>query len=100
MVCWQGIENVYLGSYGSISGTGLYALVDIVDSDLAEKLRAEIRKSVSLSELIEAPFEQEIFSTDGGKDRIQAVIDALEAQGETMVDVNEALGLETLNTSV
>ena len=96
----QGIENVYLGSYGSISGTGLYALVDIVDSDLAEKLRAEIRKSVSLSELIEAPFEEEIFSTDGGQDRIKAVIDALEAQGDTMVDVAAALGLETLDTSV
>ena len=93
----MGIQNVYLGTYGSISGTGIYDVVAELDHDLANKLRAQIIESVRLSGIIRSPFEAEI--TDGtstapgpGRKRIQAVVTSLESQGALIGQVGTLLG--------
>ncbi len=88
-----GIQNVYLGRYGSVSGKGLTDLVADLDPDLDRKLRDQLEASVAAIEAIPAPFDQAIIHN---REQVQAAIDALRAQTQTIVEVATLLGL-TLN---
>jgi len=96
----QGIENVYLGSYGNIKGPGVYDLLMIRNPELAASLRDNIRSSVSLSQLVKAPFEAEIFSNDGGIARLEAVIKSLTDQGTTIAEAASEFGFSIDPTDI
>ncbi len=87
----QGIANVYLGQYGSINGTGVYDVLLLRNVELAEALRVNVLASVTLSEAIQIPFEEELFSTDG-EARLEAVITSLESQGASTAEAASVFG--------
>jgi len=88
-----GIQNVYLGSYGDVSGRGLTDLVSTLDPDLDAKMRTALTDSVAAISAIPAPFDQAIIHNRG---EVQAAIDALRVQTKVIVEVATLLGL-TLN---
>jgi len=89
-----GIQNVYLGTYGSVDGPAIYDLVAARDQALADRLRDEIAASVAAAEAIPAPFDQAILND---ADAVQATIDALRVQADTIV---EAAALFEINLAL
>ena len=88
-----GIQNVYLGRYGAIAGPGLSELVAPLDPELDKAMRDRLEAAVAAIEAIPPPFDQALIHH---RDEVQAAIDALRAQTETIVDVATLLGI-TLN---
>ncbi|HEX5746219.1 MAG TPA: imelysin family protein [Archangium sp.] len=93
-----GIQNVYLGRYGTVDGKGLDELVAAVDPKLDEEMKQRLQASLDAIQAIPGPFDQAILGADnaGGRQKVKTAIDALKAQTETLVDVATALGI-TLN---
>lgn len=92
-----GIENVYLGRFGSNDGPGLDDLVKKVDPALDEQMKADLTAAIEAIEAIPTPFDQAIQdSPPGARDKIQAAMDALQKLTDTTVDVATALEV-TLN---
>ena len=91
-----GIQNVYLGTYGSDTGTGLDKLVASVDPALDAKMKTQIATVVANIEAIPAPFDQAILGadTDDGRVKIKAAIDALITLAGTIAEVANALDIE------
>lgn len=95
----QGILNVWNGIYEKsdgqeISGKGLAYVVAGKNSALTDETGSMLATSVGKCALIQAPFDQEILaSNSAGRARVQAAIDALNAQADKLVEVAEALGL-------
>jgi len=91
-----GIQNVYLGSYqttsgSTISGTSIYAVLVLQDKDLADQLKTQIATSVELAEKIQAPFDQEFLDADG-RVRIYDTITSLRTQGDQLAQAAQELG--------
>ena len=51
-----GVQRVFLGEYGAVSGPGIMALIAAEDEALANNLAAEINFSVTLARPLPAPF--------------------------------------------
>ena len=98
----RGIQMVYLGEYGDLSGPGLDDLIAAADHELAARLTQEIARSVALASRIPAPFDQHLRDTvpnsDPGRAAILNTVEALEQQTDTLVDAAQAVGI-TLNVS-
>ena len=90
-----GIQNVYLGRYGSNDGAGIEDLVRAKNPELADKLKTQIQASVTAIEAIPHPFDQAIMN-DAGRALVTAAIQALQTQTETTVEAATALGV-TIN---
>jgi putative iron-regulated protein len=98
-----GIQNVWLGRYarrdGSIlQGPSLQALVASADVATAEKTTRDIAASLAAAKAIQPPFDRAIV---GGKDapgrqRVQAVIDALIQQSKDLPQAAAAVGVTRL----
>ncbi|UXY15915.1 iron-regulated protein [Chitiniphilus purpureus] len=102
-----GIQNVWEGRYATrdgkvIEGASIKALVAQQNARLAEETSASIANSVKLAEAIHAPFDREIIgdAKAPGRQRVQAVIDALKKQATGIVEAAKALGIKRLNTAV
>ncbi len=78
-----GIQNVYLGRYGAVSGASLYDLVASRDPALADRLADEIAASVAASEAIPAPFDRAIVDQRGP---VEATVAALRTQTDSMAE--------------
>jgi putative iron-regulated protein len=93
-----GIRNVWRNEFnGSTYGTSLRDAVAEHDPDLADALDAALDASISASEAIQPPFDQEIVSANpDGRARVDAAIAALRAETTLVVDVASLYGL-TLN---
>jgi putative iron-regulated protein len=93
-----GIQNVYLGRYGTQDGKGLDELVAAVDPKLDEEMKQRLQASLDAIQAIPGPFDQAIAGADNaeGRRKVKTAIDALQAQTDTLVDVATALGI-TLN---
>lgn len=89
----QGILNVWKGSYTrldgtTVSGVGIFDVVDAVDSDLAKSIDDRITTSLNLANALQPPFDQEIAAGNTeGNARVQALIDSLRDQEELLEDV-------------
>lgn len=98
-----GIENVWLGRYarrdGSVlQGASLQGLVAAANPAIAEQTTRDIAASVAAAKAIQPPFDREIV---GGKDaagrqRVQAVIDALIQQSKDLPQAAAAVGVTRL----
>lgn len=91
----QGIQNVYLGSFNGDDGPGIDELVEKLDPALNAQLKAELAKSVELAKQLPVPFDQALMSEDG-RAKIEATIQALRAQTQTIAKVAALLGV-TIN---
>ena len=92
-----GIENGYLGRYGTLDGPGLDDLVRQADPALDATVRAQLAASVANVRAIPQPFDQAIIGADDspGRVAVEAAITGLFAQGESFATVAETLGLST-----
>ncbi|UXP31409.1 peptidase m75, imelysin [Reichenbachiella agarivorans] len=88
-----GIQNVFLGSYGNLTGPSIYDVIAMEDEELANELKVQIASSVELCEAIQDPFDQE-FLNEAGRTRIFAAITSLRAQGDQLAEAASALGFE------
>ena len=92
-----GIQMVYLGDYGTVSGTGIRDLIAAHDQTEAERLEAQIRGSVNLARLIPSPFDQHlqegVSDQSAGRQAIQTTISSLESQTDTIVDAAQHIGI-------
>ncbi len=98
-----GIQNVFLGRYGSVQGKGIYdLLVTAGKKELADQLKTEMEASITAINAMpgteKKSFDQILLGadTDPGRVRIKAAIDALRKQTKTIADSAAALGI-TIN---
>ena len=89
------IQNVYLGRYGSIDGKGIEDLVKPLNAELDTKMKAQMQAVIDAINSIPAPFDQAILGDDSseGRQKIQAALDALDAQSDTIVEIAELLNV-------
>ena len=88
-----GVQNVWKGTFGATTGTGIETVVRDLDGDLADELDARIQTSVDLAMALQAPFDLEIQpgNTEGNA-RVQALIDSLRTQEMLLSEVFIELG--------
>ncbi len=93
----RGIQMVYTGNYGVVSGPGVQDLVAISNSALAARLATEINRSVALAEAIPSPFDLHLRSTiansDPGREAVLRTIVSLEEQTDTIVSAADEVGI-------
>lgn len=96
-----GIQNVYLGRYGSFDGPGIDELVRQVDPALDASLQAQLAASVASMRAIPQPLDQALQGADDspGRVAIQTAIDDLFEQADGIASAAEALGL-TIGTGL
>jgi putative iron-regulated protein len=90
-----GIQNVYLGRYGTLDGPGLDELVRAKNPDLDNRMQANFAAVLAAIEAIPKPFDQAILD-DAARVKIKAAMDALKNLTDTTVEVAGLLGL-TIN---
>ena len=93
----RGIQMVFTGNYGVVSGTGVRDLVAVADAGLADQLTMEIDRSVALAAAIPSPFDLHLRETvandEPGRAAVLRTIVALEDQTDTIVAAAEAVGV-------
>ena len=103
----MGIQNVWLGTYGSSDGAGLDEVVKAVDPELANKVTTDISASIAkLRTLVEyqnagKPIDVVINTPEGSPERMTMLdaITSLKVVGKDVEDAAKALGLSvTLET--
>ncbi len=97
-----GIQMVYVGDYGAVSGVGIKDLIAAKDSELADQLDAHIRGSVALASAIPQPFDQHLLEgvsdQAAGRQSVRTTIVSLEQQTDLIVDAAQEIGI-TINVS-
>lgn len=92
-----GIQMVYMGDYGTVSGPGIKDIVAAEDAELADQLESEIRRSVALASKIPAPFDDHlregVSDATAGRQSVLNTITALEDQTDTIVAAAESIGI-------
>ena len=92
-----GVQRVYLGEYGAVSGPGIWDLIAATDQALADSLAAEINLSVTLAGDIPNPFDyhlrEGVPDSSYGRQRVLATIEALEDQTDTIVNAAQKVGI-------
>ena len=93
-----GVQRVYTGQYGGVSGPSIKDLIAAEDEALAEALADEINRSVALALAIPAPFDgllvQGLPDSGPGRRAVLDTIVALEKQTDTLVAAAEKLGIQ------
>lgn len=91
----QSMQNIYLGKFGDIDGPGLDEVVASRDPDLDARMKAALQLSIDLISDIDPPFDQAIVddSPGGGREKVEAAIDALQAQTDITVEIATLLGI-------
>ena len=97
----QGIQNVWLGQYKQrdgkmLSGPGVRDLVAAKDAALADKVSAQVAKSVTTAESIPAPFDRAIVKGSAGRPAIEGTVASLVAQSKLLVEAASAAGITKL----
>ena len=92
-----GIQMVYVGDYGGVSGPGIKDLIASKDEELADQLESQIRKSVHLTTAIPEPFDQHLLEgvsdQAAGRLAVRTAIVSLENQTDTIVQAAEEIGI-------
>lgn len=92
-----GLENVYLGRWGSDDGAGIDGLVAARDAGLDARMKAQIAAVKAAINAIPAPFDQAILGTEAGfedgRAKIAAAIEALRAQNALIEEIAALLGV-------
>ncbi len=93
----RGIQMVYLGDYGAVSGPGVKDLIAAEDEELAVQLESEIAASVNLANAIPDPFDQHLVegvsNETAGRQAVLRTITSLENQTDTIVDAAQKIGI-------
>ena len=77
-----------------MSGTGIREVVRLARAPLAATLDQRIEQSLELANALEPPFDREIaLDNDAGNERVEALIDALLAQEDSLEEAFRELKL-------
>ena len=76
-----------------LSGVGIYDVVREADTALADRLDAQIKRSLQLANELQTPFENEIAPGTEGNSRVIDLITSLQAQEDILFDVFDLFGL-------
>jgi putative iron-regulated protein len=96
-----GIQNVYLGRYGYLQGPSVSDLVRQVDPQLDARMRQELEVSLQAVLAIPVPFDQAIPEANSASWlKVEAAVDALFAQSDTLVEVGQALDLGNISVDL
>ena len=97
-----GIQMVFTGDYGAVSGAGIVDLVEAGDPELAKQLTAEIAASVNRARAIPEPFDRHlregVSDQSAGRRAVLDTIVSLENQTDTIVQAAENIGI-SINVS-
>ena len=92
-----GIQMVYMGEFGGVSGPGIKDLIAAKDEELADQLQSQIRNSVHLTSAIPQPFDQHLLEgvsdQTAGRQAVRTAIVSLEDQTDTIVQAAEEIGI-------
>lgn len=90
----QGIQMIYMGTYGTNKGAAIADLVRAANPQLETQIETQIQQSITLMQAIPAPFEASIVGDDSapGRHAILAVINSLKTQGDLFAQAAAALG--------
>ena len=92
-----GIEMVYAGDFGGVSGPGIRDLIAADDPEVADTLASQIQRSVYLASVIPSPFDQHlgegVSDATAGRQAVLETIVALENQTDTIVSAAQAIGI-------
>ncbi len=92
-----GIQMVYMGDFGGVSGPGIKDLIAAKDEELADQLESQIRSSVHLTAVIPQPFDQHLLEgvsdQAAGRAAVLNAIVSLENQTDTIVQAAEEIGI-------
>lgn len=90
----QGVQNIFLGQYGSVSGLGIKDAVAEVDADLAARIETEIQAALDAGNGLQVPFDNEIAMDNAeGRDRVQTLITSLRTLEQSLEEAFRAFGL-------
>ena len=93
----RGIQMVYTGDYGLVTGLGIKDLVAAVNEGLAAELDGKIGRSVALASEIPAPFDlhlrEAIPNSDPGRESVLRTIESLEGQTDSIVAAGLEIGI-------
>jgi putative iron-regulated protein len=96
-----GIQNVYLGRYGYLLGPSISDLVRQTDPQLDLEMRQELEASLQAVLAIPVPFDQAIPESNSESWlKVEAAVDALFAQSDTIIEVGQALGLGNVSVDL
>lgn len=92
----QGIENVYLGRYGTVTGPSIADLVKTKDDALDTKTRADIAAAIAATKAVPAPFDNAILGADDsdGRKKTKAAMDSWAVVKNDIEAVATALGVK------
>ena len=97
-----GIQMVFTGDYGAVSGPGIADLVEAGDPALAKRLTDEIAASVNRARAIPEPFDSHlqegVSDQSAGRRAVLDTIVSLENQTDTIVEAAENIGI-SINVS-
>ncbi|QUY42874.1 imelysin family protein [Acaryochloris marina] len=90
----KGISNVYFGDYAGYQGKGFDELLAQMNPDLNQKITAALTTTQESASQIDQPFDQVLASAQGSPPRaeVEAVVTALENQGEAFKELGPVLG--------
>lgn len=90
----KGISNVYFGDYAGYQGKGFDELLAQMNPDLNQKITAALTTTEESASQIDQPFDQVLASAQGSPQRaeVEAVVTALENQGEAFKELGPVLG--------
>ncbi len=90
----KGISNVYFGDYADYQGKGFDELLAQMNPELNQKITAALNTTQESVAQIDQPFDQVLASATGSPQRseAEAVVTALEDQGEAFKELGTALG--------
>lgn len=87
-----GIENVYLGRYGSNDGKGLEDLVRAKDSALDTQIKSDLAAAKAAVDAIPAPFDNAI-ANEASRKKVKNAIEALEKLNVSLSQLSDVLEL-------
>ncbi len=92
-----GIQMVYQGDFGGLSGPGISDLIAADDPETADMLSSQIERSVYLATLIPSPFDRHlgegVSDAEAGRASVLETIKALEDQTDTIVSAAQSIGI-------
>lgn len=91
----RGIENVYFGRFGAVSGASVHDLLMEQDAALAAELASQIGETTRLVAALHAPYDQLLASEEGSawRETADQALAAFERQADLLVQAGQALGL-------
>ena len=96
-----GIQNVYLGRYGSTSGPSIRDLVAAKDEALADEIATMMETSLTAIGAIPTPFDQAIRTRDSdGWKKVDTAVNALFDQGDKISEIGPALELGSISVEL